>query len=117
MPDPLVECIPNFSEARRPEVIASIIQSIRSVPQVSILDQHSDYDHNRTVVTLIGPPPAVEEAVYRAIEKAAQLIDLNQHKGEHPAHRRNRRCSVCAHPRHDHAGMRGDGTAVGSASW
>ena len=84
MPDPLVECIPNFSEARRPEVIASIIQSIRSVPLVSILDQHSDYDHNRTVVTIIGSPPAVEEAVYRAIEKAAQLINLNQHTGEHP---------------------------------
>jgi glutamate formiminotransferase/formiminotetrahydrofolate cyclodeaminase len=84
MPDPLVECIPNFSEARRPEVISSIIHSIRSVPQVSVLDQHSDFDHNRTVVTLIGPPPAVEEAVYRAIEKAAQLIDLNQHSGEHP---------------------------------
>ena len=84
MSDPLVECIPNFSEARRPEVINSIIQSIRSVPLVSVLDQHSDYDHNRTVVTLIGPPPAVEEAVYLAIEKAAQLIDLNQHTGEHP---------------------------------
>ena len=43
MPDPLVECIPNFSEARRPEVVASIIQSINAVAQVSVLDQHSDY--------------------------------------------------------------------------
>ncbi len=84
MPDPLVECIPNFSEARRPEVVSAIIQSIQSVPQVSVLDQHSDHDHNRTVVTLIGPPGPVEEAVYRAIEKAAGLIDLNHHSGEHP---------------------------------
>lgn len=84
MPNPLVECIPNFSEARRPEVVAAIIQSINEVAGVNILDQHSDMDHNRTVVTLIGTPQAVEEAAYRAIEKAGQLIDLNQHQGEHP---------------------------------
>jgi glutamate formiminotransferase/formiminotetrahydrofolate cyclodeaminase len=84
MPSPLVECIPNFSEARRPEIIAAIIEAAKSVPEISILDQHSDLDHNRTVVTYIGPPSAVEEAAFRAIEKASQLIDLDHHTGQHP---------------------------------
>lgn len=84
MPKSLVECIPNYSEARRPEVVNQIIASIESVPGISILDKHSDLDHNRTVVTFIGTPEAVEEAAYRSISKAAQLIDLDQHTGEHP---------------------------------
>jgi glutamate formiminotransferase/formiminotetrahydrofolate cyclodeaminase len=84
MSTPLVECIPNFSEARRPEVVESILQAITSVPQVSVLDRHSDLDHNRTVITMIGPPQAIEEAAFRAIEQAARLIDLNHHTGEHP---------------------------------
>ena len=84
MPDSLVECIPNFSEARRPEVVASIIDALNSVDGVSVLDQHSDLDHNRTVVTLLGAPLAVEEAVFRGIQKAAQLIDLDHHTGAHP---------------------------------
>ncbi|MEJ5314384.1 glutamate formimidoyltransferase [Anaerolinea thermophila] len=84
MSQPLVECIPNFSEARRPEVVEAIRNAIASVPEVSILDQHSDMDHNRTVITFIGPPAAVEEAAFRGIEKAVQLIDLNYHTGEHP---------------------------------
>ena len=84
MASPLVECIPNFSEARRPEIIQEIIGSIKSVPDIQILDKHSDLDHNRTVVTFIGSPAGVEEAAYRAIKKASQLIDLNFHTGEHP---------------------------------
>jgi glutamate formiminotransferase/formiminotetrahydrofolate cyclodeaminase len=84
MPKQIVECIPNFSEARRPEVITSIIDEIQSVNEVSILDQHSDIDHNRTVVTFVGPPQEVEEAAYLAIAKAAELINLDQHNGEHP---------------------------------
>lgn len=84
MADPLVECIPNFSDARRPEVVQAIIDTIQAVPNVSVLDRHSDLDHNRTVVTYIGPPQAVEEAAFLAIQKAAQLIDLNQHSGAHP---------------------------------
>ena len=84
MPKQIVECIPNFSEARRPEFIASIIDEIQSVNEVSILDQHSDIDHNRTVVTFVGPPQAVEEAAFLAIAKAAELINLDQHNGEHP---------------------------------
>jgi glutamate formiminotransferase/formiminotetrahydrofolate cyclodeaminase len=84
MPLPLVECIPNFSEARRPEVVESILQSISSVPGVRILDHHSDLDHNRTVVTFVGDPASVEEAAFQAIAKAATLIDLDKHTGEHP---------------------------------
>jgi len=84
MSNPLVECVPNFSEARRPEVIEMIVNTISSVPSVAVLDQHSDVDHNRTVITFVGPPEAVEEAAFRAISKAAQLIDLDHHSGEHP---------------------------------
>ncbi len=80
----LVECIPNFSEGRRPEVVAAIREAITSVEGVVILDQHSDQDHNRTVITYVGDPAAVEEAAFRGIAKAAELIDLNHHQGEHP---------------------------------
>lgn len=84
MPKRLVECIPNFSEARRPEIVEQIQQAICAVAGVHILDQHSDLDHNRTVITYIGNPEAVEEAAFQAISAAARLIDLNFHSGEHP---------------------------------
>lgn len=84
MTNPIVECIPNFSEARRPEVVTAIRQAIASVSGVSVLDQHSDLDHNRTVITFAGEPQAVEEAAFRAIAKAAELINLDEHRGEHP---------------------------------
>jgi glutamate formiminotransferase/formiminotetrahydrofolate cyclodeaminase len=80
----LVECIPNFSEARRPEVVDKIAAAIVSVDGALLLDRSSDPDHNRTVLTYAGPPDAVEEAAFRAIKTAAELIDLNQHTGEHP---------------------------------
>jgi len=80
----LIECVPNFSDARRPEVIEAIIQSIASVENVYILDHHSDMDHNRTVITFVGSPVGVEEAAFRGIARAAELIDLNEHTGEHP---------------------------------
>jgi glutamate formiminotransferase / formiminotetrahydrofolate cyclodeaminase len=80
----LIECIPNFSEARRPEIIDQIVAAITSVEGARLLDRSSDLDHNRTVVTFAGPPFAVEEAAFRAIRTAAELIDLNHHQGEHP---------------------------------
>ena len=80
----LIECIPNFSEARRPEVIDQILAAITSVEGARLLDRSSDLDHNRTVLTYAGPPEAVEEAAFRAIKTAAELIDLNKHTGEHP---------------------------------
>jgi glutamate formiminotransferase/formiminotetrahydrofolate cyclodeaminase len=83
MPSHLVECIPNFSEARRPEVIDAIIASIAATG-VTVLDRHSDSDHNRTVVTYVGAPAAVEEAAFQGIRKAAELINLDGHTGSHP---------------------------------
>ena len=74
MPTPLVECIANFSEARRPEVIESLLSVIGSVPEVHVLDRHSDLDHNRTVITFVGPPPAIEDSAFKAIARAAELI-------------------------------------------
>src|SRR5688572_12033111 len=58
----VIECIPNFSEARRPEVVDQIVSAIESVPEVKLLDRSSDLDHNRTVLTFAGSPSAVEEA-------------------------------------------------------
>jgi glutamate formiminotransferase/formiminotetrahydrofolate cyclodeaminase len=84
MPSPLIECIPNFSEARRPEVVEAIVQAITAVAGVILLDRHSDSDHNRTVVTFVGAPAAVEEAAFQGIRKAAGLINLEQHTGSHP---------------------------------
>jgi glutamate formiminotransferase/formiminotetrahydrofolate cyclodeaminase len=83
MPSSLVECIPNFSEARRPEVVEAIVSAI-SAAGVTVLDRHSDTDHNRTVVTFMGPPREVEEAAFQGIRKAAELIDLDVHTGSHP---------------------------------
>jgi len=84
MPKALVECVPNFSEARRPRVVEAIMEAVQSVAGVILLDRHSDLDHNRTVLTFVGEPQAVAEAAFRAIATAAELIDLNQHRGEHP---------------------------------
>ena len=81
---PLIECIPNFSEARRPEVIDQIVAAIQSVSDDKLLDRSSDLDHNRTVLTFAGSPSGVEEAAFRAIKTAAELIDLDAHTGEHP---------------------------------
>lgn len=80
----LVECIANFSDARRPEVVEAICRAVQSVQGVAVLDQHSDQDHNRTVLTFVGSPDQIVEAAFRGIAKAAELINLDQHQGEHP---------------------------------
>ncbi len=80
----LVECVPNFSEGRRVDVIDRIVAEITAVPQVQLLDRESDADHNRSVLTIVGAPQAVAEAAFRAIRMAAQLIDLDAHQGAHP---------------------------------
>lgn len=80
----IVECVPNFSEGRRKDVIDQIAEAIAAVPDAQVLDVQSDADHNRSVVTFVGTPKAVEEAAFRGIEKAAELIDMNLHRGEHP---------------------------------
>jgi len=80
----IVECVPNFSEGRRKEIIDQIVEALASVEGVRVLDVQSDADHNRSVVTMVGEPEAVEEAAFRGIERAARLIDMDQHQGEHP---------------------------------
>jgi glutamate formiminotransferase/formiminotetrahydrofolate cyclodeaminase len=80
----LVECVPNFSEGRRAEVIEALIAVIAAVPGVTLLDHEMDADHNRSVLTFAGEPEPVIEAAVRVAGKAAQLIDLNRHSGQHP---------------------------------
>ncbi len=84
MKRPLVECIPNFSEGRRQEVIDAIVSAIKQAAVIHILDTSSDPDHNRTVVTFVGAPEDVERAMFAGITKASELIDMAQHSGEHP---------------------------------
>jgi len=80
----LVECVPNFSEGRRAEVIEKIIEEIKSVEGIMFLDKEMDKDHNRAVVTFAGGPEEVKNAAFKAIARAAGLIDMEKHQGEHP---------------------------------
>jgi glutamate formiminotransferase/formiminotetrahydrofolate cyclodeaminase len=84
MTQQIIECVPNFSEGRRKDVVDAIVAAIRSVAGVTLLDQSSDPDHNRSVITIVGNAQAVEDAAYAGIAKAAELIDMDQHQGEHP---------------------------------
>lgn len=81
--DQIVECIPNFSEGRDTRKIELIASTIAAVPDVCVLDRTMDYDHNRAVITFAGAPQAVVEAAVRAAATAVELIDLNQHDGQH----------------------------------
>ncbi|HTV07200.1 MAG TPA: glutamate formimidoyltransferase [Acidobacteriaceae bacterium] len=83
MSDPLIECVPNFSEGRDPAVVEGIVGSM-AVDGVSLLDYSLDADHNRSVVTIAGAPAAVMEAAVRGAGKAAELIDLTKQQGVHP---------------------------------
>ncbi len=80
----IVECVPNFSEGRRSEVLDKIIEAALTVKGVTLLDREMDADHNRAVVTFIGEPQGVKKAAFLAIEKASELIDMEKHHGEHP---------------------------------
>lgn len=88
MSKPIIECVPNFSEGRRPEIVTQIVDVVREAKAeglaVSLLDYSSDADHNRSVVTYIGEPEAVAEVAVRLAAKAAELIDMEQHSGAHP---------------------------------
>lgn len=81
--DPIVECVPNFSEGMNPDKVQAIVRAMQ-VDGVSLLDWSADADHNRSVVTVAGTPNAVVEAAVRGAGKAAELIDLTQQRGEHP---------------------------------
>ena len=80
----IVECVPNFSEGRRPEVLGEIVAAMTAVPGVYLLDREMDANHHRAVVTLVGDPTPMAEAVFRGIRAAAERIDLREHRGEHP---------------------------------
>ena len=80
----LVECVPNFSEGRRPEVIEAIAEEVHQVANVKLLDVKADPSHNRVVVTFVGEPQAVKQAAFNCCKKAAELIDMEKHHGEHP---------------------------------
>src|SRR5690349_16180109 len=80
----LVECVPNFSEGRRREVVDQILNAVAAVPGVTLLDSEMDPDHNRSVLTFAGEPEPVMEAAFQAVKKASELIDLNHHSNQHP---------------------------------
>lgn len=80
----IVECVPNFSEGKRQEVIDAIVNKIESVEDIKVLDKEMDADHNRAVITFIGTPNAVKKSAFLAIKKAMELINMEKHKGEHP---------------------------------
>ena len=79
----LVECVPNFSEGRRKEVVDAIVEAMK-VDGVWLLDREMDADHNRCVITLVGDRDAIAEAAIRGVGKATELIDLREHQGAHP---------------------------------
>jgi glutamate formiminotransferase len=80
----LVECVPNFSEGRKPETVQSIAEAIATVETACVLDTHIDPDHNRSVITFVAAPENVVEAAVRAVGRATELIDMRTHRGEHP---------------------------------
>lgn len=80
----LVQCIPNFSEGRRPEVVEKIVKAIDGASAVKVVDYSMDEDHNRSVVTFIGSPEEVRVSMLAGAEAAVELIDLNLHQGGHP---------------------------------
>lgn len=80
----IVQCVPNFSEGRRREVVEALVEQIKGVSAVRLLDYSLDYDHNRCVITFVGDREAVVEGAFRAAQKAVELIDMRKHSGGHP---------------------------------
>ncbi|KUK82650.1 MAG: Glutamate formiminotransferase [Petrotoga mobilis] len=80
----ILECVPNFSEGRDKEKLERIVDEVRKQEGIKLLDYSMDKDHNRSVVTFVGEPDQVIETAFNACKKAAELIDLRTHKGEHP---------------------------------
>lgn len=79
-----VECVPNFSEGRRPEVVDALAEAVSGTPGVLLLDRTSDRDHNRSVLTFAGPPDAVADGMESAVAIALERIDMERHEGQHP---------------------------------
>jgi glutamate formiminotransferase / 5-formyltetrahydrofolate cyclo-ligase len=81
---PVVQCVPNFSEGRRPEVVESIVDAARNASSAHLIDYSSDADHNRMVITFLAPPGEIRDAVFAAAQQAVELIDMRAHTGVHP---------------------------------
>lgn len=82
--EPLVECVPNFSEGRRLDVLTALVEAVKSVPGVRLLSHSADPDHNRSVFTFVGAPEPLLEAAFRAARTAVEKIDMEHHRGQHP---------------------------------
>ena len=80
----IVECVPNFSEGRKAEVVARLAEAVEEVEGALVLGTHVDPDHNRSVITFVAPPETVVAAALSVVARAAELIDLNAHAGQHP---------------------------------
>ena len=80
----LVECVPNFSEGRKPETVQEIAAAISAVNTVCVLDKHIDPDHNRSVITFVATPERIVEAAVAGVKRASELIDMRRHQGVHP---------------------------------
>jgi glutamate formiminotransferase len=80
----LVECVPNFSEGRKPETVEQIAAAISAVETACVLDRHIDPDHNRSVITFVATPERVVEAAFAGVKRASELIDMRVHQGVHP---------------------------------
>src|SRR5438132_10982528 len=80
----LVECVPNISEGRRPEIYEVVAAAAASVPGVTLLNIDPGADTNRTVITFVGEPEAVLEGAFQLIKKGYELIDMSKHRGAHP---------------------------------
>ena len=80
----LIECVPNFSEGNNQNKIDSIVNKIKSIEGITILDVDPGKDTNRTVVTFVGEPDSVIDAAYEGIKEASKIIDMSSHKGTHP---------------------------------
>jgi len=80
----LIECVPNISEGRNPQIYNAIATSVEAVDGVKLLDVDPGYATNRTVITFVGEPKQVIEAALILIKKSNELIDMSKHSGEHP---------------------------------
>jgi glutamate formiminotransferase len=84
MKSQLIECVPNYSEGRRPEVIEAIVEPFRRRPGCILLDYRADQDHNRLVVSLVGQPEPIQDALIESARIAIDNIDMEKHRGGHP---------------------------------
>src|SRR6185295_19837789 len=80
----LIECVPNFSEGRRPEVVARLVAAVEEVETACVLDTHIDPDHNRSVITFVASAEKIVDAAVNVVSLATDLIDMRQHTGVHP---------------------------------